>query len=144
MSASMKCDVCETIGRRKRGNCCPEGWLFAETLDDSGVVFVHTVCSQDCASRFWKPGPGNLQEGLQDIRDAWLRFWTLDELNFDYWLPEDWRWVQDSDSCWSAVHKLGGSIGVDKFGNVRLMGPDTPGHVVLKVIQASLDNGGWP
>jgi hypothetical protein len=41
---------------------CPEGWLYGEFVndDDQESAFVVSVCSEECAKKFFVPGPGNL------------------------------------------------------------------------------------
>ena len=72
MSESFRCEVCGTLGRRRRGHCCPEGWLYAETKDEDppGEVYVLGVCSQLCAEKFWLPGPGRLLLEEPDAGDT--------------------------------------------------------------------------
>lgn len=62
MSDFINCDVCSKSGRRKMFKHCPEGWLYGEFLndDDPESAFVVSVCSEECARRFFVPGPGDL------------------------------------------------------------------------------------
>lgn len=68
MSDPMKCETCGKVGRRRMGHCCPEGWLYAEVVDEEaelstsreGATLIITVCGDQCAKALWKPGPGRL------------------------------------------------------------------------------------
>lgn len=63
MSDTVRCEVCKTIGYRRRGHAAPDGWLFGEAIDDEGPENDATIvwaCSKSCANRFWRQGPGRL------------------------------------------------------------------------------------
>lgn len=64
MSDDIRCDICRKDGRRRRGRHCPEGWYYAEFLNEdhpeSGPVVV-VACSDECRERFWVKGPGDLK-----------------------------------------------------------------------------------
>lgn len=59
MSDDCKCDQCGARGRRARGKLAPADWLFLETVVEDEVV-VTLACSQSCALKLWKKGPGEL------------------------------------------------------------------------------------
>ena len=67
MSDTSTCEVCGAKGKRLRGNICPRGWFYGESImnDDqvNGEVYVIAVCSMECMAWFFKPGPGKLSEG---------------------------------------------------------------------------------
>lgn len=73
----MKCEVCGTWGRRRHGTCCPEGWLYSEVApeDEDGTLIeeqalIVPVCGRDCASRFWRKGPGKLHPTFIGAHDV--------------------------------------------------------------------------
>lgn len=71
MSDDINCDVCGKCGRRRIGKHCPEGWFYAEFLDEEHPERGPTVvsaCSVECKERFWLPGPGNLATSPPYIR----------------------------------------------------------------------------
>lgn len=100
MSEDFRCEVCGTVGRRRRGTLCPEGWLYGEGLDeDSGEVIVLGVCSQECSVRFWHPGPGKL------------------DLTVD---PEGWRFPGIDLGCYAALWWRDQSIRPQHVGEDRV------------------------
>ncbi len=71
MSSEFLCEVCRKEGRRRMMTFVPEGWFYAEafTEDDEGNptgVLVIGVCSEQCKTAFFKPGPGRMTgDGMQ-------------------------------------------------------------------------------
>lgn len=81
MSDPFKCDVCGTIGRRRKGAFVPEGWYYGEMRNEEsqggdGEVYVLGVCSTPCRDAFWKPGPGKLN--LSDLSSGRRKEGELD------------------------------------------------------------------
>lgn len=71
MSDQINCDHCGKIGYRRRRECVPAEWYFAD-LNCFGFVgyFQVAACSRDCCTPTWTPNPKNeedalLLEGLQ-------------------------------------------------------------------------------
>lgn len=71
MSDPVKCDLCESVGRRRMGCYAPEGWLWFETIDedDPANSLIVFACSRYCATNIWKPGPGKLELGSQQTSE---------------------------------------------------------------------------
>lgn len=69
MSETVKCELCECEGKRRRGYACPDGWLFAEVRDDYDPTKIMVVwaCSAQCALGLFEPGPGHLMFADADI-----------------------------------------------------------------------------
>ena len=64
MSDDIRCDICGKHGRRRRGRHCPDGWFYAEFMNEDhpeGGPSVVTACSVECRERFWVLGPGDLR-----------------------------------------------------------------------------------
>jgi hypothetical protein len=65
MSDPMKCEACGKVGRRRSGTYAPQGWLYAEVLNEDEEleedrVLVIAVCGEECARALWKVGPGKI------------------------------------------------------------------------------------
>lgn len=62
MSEQVCCDVCGTIGRRRRMTWAPDGWFYAEATDekDKSNTIIVWVCSEECKNNFWMKGPGKM------------------------------------------------------------------------------------
>lgn len=57
----VKCDGCNTYGRRREGYMVPEHWLYIESVVAHSVkrrVHIVYACSTACAVAMWKRGPG--------------------------------------------------------------------------------------
>lgn len=62
MGDSVHCDVCGNVGRRKRFHFAPDGWFYAEAIDEDNPksTLIVWACSEDCKKNFWKDGPGKM------------------------------------------------------------------------------------
>jgi hypothetical protein len=61
---NIHCDNCGAGGHRRWGQITPDGWYFAEIVDeedDDDVTFTY-ACSKKCCVMTWKAGPGSLQD----------------------------------------------------------------------------------
>lgn len=61
MSDTVKCDGCNSIGKRQRWHPAPNDWFFIESLvEDDGnnhIIYVY-ACSEACKQNLWIKGPG--------------------------------------------------------------------------------------
>lgn len=63
MADHVRCEACQRSGRRPRFHSAPEGWLYLEAQDEEDdedhpdPILIY-ACSQECAARLWKIGPG--------------------------------------------------------------------------------------
>lgn len=57
----VKCDGCNTHGRRRAGYMVPDGWFYIESVVSHSVkrrVHVVYACSESCRDGMWRRGPG--------------------------------------------------------------------------------------
>lgn len=75
--APVRCDGCDTLGRRPLGHPAPHHWFYLESENRTrgekpGVFYTVYACSEACRDKLWQRGPGpNVvdETGSERMRD---------------------------------------------------------------------------